>query len=466
MDVACYRMTPPRIVIAIAALVLLPAAVLAAPPATAPAQRPSLVIAHVNVIDTRTGAVLADRDVTVRGDRIASVEPASRAPRAAGAALLDGRGKYLIPGLWDCHIHLCWTTGSALPLCVALGITDVRDLGGTLSQIEGWRARIADGSLVGPHIMRVGPILNGKAFNQYQFVPGSVEATRGVVRLLAALGMDAIKVHRRMPRDWYFAAIDEAKKLNIPLVGHIPIEVTPAEASNAGQYMIEHTETLFEGTFSAKLTPDQVPGAIHDWLATDQPDTLFATFVRNGTWLDPTLAGGLESVDIFDASAPPNPHSKYVAASQRKEWADNAKKNPVSPADLATFRARMNAFVDVTARMHKDGVKLVAGTDAAGPRIPGFLLHHELAALVRAGLTPLEALQTATLNPAIAFHRESDLGAVEAGKLADLVLLDANPLEHIENTERIAAVVESGKLYRRPDLDRLLVEAERLAASN
>jgi hypothetical protein len=154
----------------------------------------------------------------------------------------------------------------------------VRDLGGKLTDLETWRAQIADGTLVGPHIMRVGPILNGKAFNPYQFVPGSAEATRSAVRLLTYLGMDEIKVHRRLPRDWYFAALDESKKLNIKLVGHIPMEVSPDEASNAGQYMIQHTETLFEGTFSAKLTDAELPGAIHAWLATDQPDELFATF--------------------------------------------------------------------------------------------------------------------------------------------------------------------------------------------
>ena len=138
----------------------------------------------------------------------------------------------------------------------------------------------------------------------------------------------------------------------------------------------------------------------------------------------------------------------------------------MSPDELRSFRDHMNVLVDVTARMHKDRVQLVAGTDAAGPRLVAFSLHQELAVFVRAGLSPLEALQTATLNPAIAFHRIGDLGAVEPGKLADLVLLDANPLDNIENTKHINAVIQDGKLYRRFDLDRLLSEAERLAATH
>jgi imidazolonepropionase-like amidohydrolase len=124
----------------------------------------------------------------------------------------------------------------------------------------------------------------------------------------------------------------------------------------------------------------------------------------------------------------------------------------------------MNLLVNVTGRMHKNRVQLVAGTDAAGPRLVGFSLHRELAVLVSAGLSPLEALQTATLNPAAAFNRKTDLGVIEPGKLADLVLLDANPLERIENTAQINSVIQSGHLFRRSDLDHLLAEAERLAA--
>jgi imidazolonepropionase-like amidohydrolase len=412
------------------------------------------------VVDTRTGRFLEDRNVIIVRDRIAAIEPASSAHFGSGDVVVNGRGKYLIPGLWDCHVHLSWTTESAIPLLVALGITEVRDLGGKLTELENWRARIAEGSLTGPHIMRVGPILNGKSFNAFQFVPGSAEATRGAVRLLTFLGMDEIKVHRRLPRDWYYAALDEAKKLKVDLVGHIPIEVTPEEASNAGQYMIEHTETLFEGTFAGTLTDIQIPGAIRAWLATDKPDQLFDTFTKNGTWVDPTLAGYLEVADMIDPAVRPDPLYRYVASSQRKQWLEQQSK---TPEEVRAWHEHMNLLIDVTARMHRHSVRLVAGTDAAGPRLAGFSLHRELAVLVRAGLSPLEALQTATLNPAVAFHREQDLGAVETGKLADLVLLDANPLEHIENTQRINSVFVDGRLFSRSDLDRLLSQAEHLA---
>jgi hypothetical protein len=265
-------------------------------PAAAVSPQP-LRITNVTVVDVKSGALLANRDVEIRDGRIAAVRPAS-ASTIRNARAIDGRGKFLIPGLWDCHIHLSWTTDSALPLLIALGITDVRDVGSNFSQIEGWRARIAAGDLVGPRIMRVGPILNGKEFNRYQFAPGSAEAARGAVRLLAWLGVDEIKVHRRMPQDWYLAVLDEAKKKGLKVVGHIPVEVTPAEASDAGQFMVEHTETLFEGTFAKGLLDVQMPAAIRAWLATEQPDALFAKFGRNGTWVDPTLSGYLEVADL------------------------------------------------------------------------------------------------------------------------------------------------------------------------
>lgn len=421
-----------------------------------------LVIAHVTVIDVTTGKALPDRNVVVRGDRIASVE-AGTMPLDKSATVIDGRGKFLIPGLWDVHVHLSFTSESALPLLVATGITDVRDMGGRLAQIDDWRSRIAAGALVGPHIVRVGPMLNGKSFNAYQMVPGGAEATRGAVRALQFIGVDAIKVHRRLPRDWYFAAADEAKKLGIPLVGHVPMEVTPTEASDAGQATIEHTQTLFEGTFSAKMKEGEVPGAIKQWLASDAPDALFAKFVKNGTWVTPTLEGYLEMADLLDPAVPRDPRYRYVALSQQKDFEKLLKANPMSAQE---YRALNPALIEATARMHRDGVKMLAGTDAAGPRLVGFSLHQELVEMVKIGMTPAEALQTATLNPAKALGKTADLGMVEAGKLAHLVVLDSNPLDRIENTQRIVAVVLGGKLYQRSELDQLLAEAERLAAKN
>jgi imidazolonepropionase-like amidohydrolase len=405
------------------------------------------VITHVTVIDTTGGPLLRDVSVVIRDGRIADVGANIEIPK--DAQVIDGRGKFLIPGLWDMHVHLSWTTDSALPLLIANGVTGVRDLGSDLKEIDEWRTKIDCGVLAGPRIYRAGPILNGRSFNKYQLVPGSPEATRGVARALKQVGVDFIKVHRRMERESYFALIDEAKKLDIRVVGHVPMSVSPAEASDAGQATIEHVETLFEGTFSAALKPDDdLPNAIRDWRAANA-SALFAKFVKNGTVVDPTLV----PYRFLDGG---DPRMKYVAKSLRKP--------PVFTADeLKQWQRKFAEYKEVVRLMNASGVTLLAGSDIAGPRVPGFTLQDELVLLVESGLTPLQALQAATINASNVLG--AGTGVIAKGKLADLVLLDANPLDDIRNAQRINAVIAQGRLYRRTDLDRLLKNGENLAAT-
>ena len=412
-----------------------------------------LAITHVTVINS-TAPPLRDVTVIVRDGRIAEIGNMTP-PR--DAEIVDGRGRFLIPGLWDMHVHLSWTTKSALPLLVANGVTTVRDMGSRLAEIDEWRAKIGAGLIVGPRIFRVGPILNGQKFNQYQMVPGNPDETRGVARALKEVGVDFLKVHRRFQRDSYFALIGEAKKLGIAVVGHIPMTVTPEEASNAGQATIEHTETLFEGTFSAAHKDENLVEAIQHFRENGEAERLFAVFVKNHTAVDPTLAAWL-SVTTDQLTA--DPHMRYVAASNRKS------AQPIPPKDLQGYRDLFSEFKKIVQLMHRAGVTLVTGTDIAGPRIPGFSLHDELALFVECGLTPLEALQAATINPANVVGKAKELGSIDVGKIADLVLLDANPLDNIRNTEKIHAVILGGRLLRRAELDALLVQAKELAAKN
>ena len=433
---------------------------LAAAVAEAAIPRP-IVITDVTVIDTAGGPAQPHRTVTVRDGRIASIEAsAGQAPK--NADVVDGRGRFLIPGLWDMHVHLSWTTASAMPVLVANGITSVRDMGGRLSELDDWRTKAATGVVTGPRIFRAGPILNGKSFNPLQMVPGTPDETRGVARGLKAAGVDFLKVHRRLPRDSYFALMDEAKKLDLMVVGHIPMTVTPEEASDAGQATVEHTETLFEGTFSAELKGD-LPAAIRRFRA-EGADALFARFVKNGTIVTPTLIAYGSLIATMDPSRPPDPRLRYVAASLKAEAKKQAQT--LSAAELEGWRQSFAELREVVRHLHRAGVVLMAGTDVAASRVPGFPLHEELALLVDAGLTPLEALQASTTTPARLLKKTADLGTVERGKLADLVLLDADPLQDIHNTRRIAAVVLAGRLLRRADLDALLRDAEALARAN
>lgn len=416
----------------------------------------AIAITHVTVVNP-AGAPQRNVTVLLRGDRIESV---STAAPPKGATIVDGRGKYLIPGLFDMHVHLSWTRPSALPLLIANGVTSVRDLASSLPELDSWRTKIEEGTLVGPRVWRAGPILNGKSFNKYQLVPGNPDATRGVARALKEAGVDFYKVHRRMERDSYFALIDEAKKLGMTVVGHIPMTVTPEEASNAGQATIEHVATLFEGTFAEATKGKKLSEALREFRTGGDAEKLFALFVKNHTVFDPTVIAYQQIVDVSEH--PEYPNAQYVAASLKKDPLPLLEGD-----DLAETRAMMDEFRQIVGVAHRMGVTLVAGTDiAAAPRVPGFMLHDELQQLVASGLTPLETLQAATINSAAVLKQEKDLGTIEAGKLADVVLLNADPLANIANTRKISAVIARGKLYRRADLDALLREGARLAAMN
>ena len=423
--------------------------------------RPSrlLAITRVAVIDTIKGSVARDMTVVIRGDRIVSSEAHGAAPK--GAEVIDGQNRFLVPGFWDMHVHLSYARVSALPALVANGVTGVRDLGSDLSELDRWRTEVSGGAIVGPTIVRAGPMLNGMEFNVYQLAVADATEARAVVRTLRKVGVDLIKIHRRTPRDAYFAIAEEARTLKLPLSGHIPMTVSPAEASDAGQATIEHTETLFEGTFATQNAGKDMLTAMTAWRMTEAP-ALFDKFSRNGTMVDPTLIAQMYLVQLAE-SGTPDPHARYMAASARKE-ADKTL-GPEAKKALLGRKALLREVQTVTGLMNRHGVALLAGSDLSYLHPPGFSLHEELVLLVEAGLTPSEALRAATLNPARLFPA-LESGSIESGKRADLVLLDGNPLDNIRNTQRINAVVLRGKFLNRKSLDGLLSRSAELALGN
>jgi imidazolonepropionase-like amidohydrolase len=398
----------------IAALLSLVVAILPAQSPRGPLQR--LAIVNVAVIDATGSAVQHHKTVLVAGDRIDAIVDA-KAPLPKESRIIRGDGKFLIPGLWDMHVHL---TERDLPVLVSYGVTGVRDMGNVLADVDVWRGKIAAGGLVGPRILRVGPILNGMEYGPVQLAIENEAQARTAVRALKKVGVDAIKVHAALPRDAYFALVDEAKKQSIAFVGHVPRTVTPLEASNAGQASFEHMQTIFEGQSPPK--PDSEPA-------------LFAAFAKNGTAYDPTL------VAYRGSTEPQNVDPELL------------RKYP----DLIPGRKKFFArFLELVGMMNREHVTLLAGTDLSTNFkwiSPGASLHDELELLVKAGLSPMEALQTATRNPGRFLH--IDAGTIEVGKRADLVLLHANPLDDIRNMRKIRAVVLDGKLLDRSRLDAL-----------
>lgn len=419
------------IVVALTALSLLPLTAISVFPQTGRgSQSPYLVFTHVAVIDATGAPVKPDMTVAVSGNRIVALGKTGKVRIPAGAQVVDATGKFIIPGLWDMHAHLSYYGEAALPLLVANGVTGVRDMGGGLTRIDEWHREISGGARLGPRIFRSGPFVDGpKKMDAFRTSITSVVTTeaeaRGIARLLKQRGVDFIKAHSRIPRVAYFALADEARKQGLPLAGHLPPGVTPEEASDAGLKSIEHIESLMgDVMYLDNAERDKrIPGALAE-LAGAQGAILYKRFVKNGTWVVPTVITKLK-------------------------------------IGGAAFQRKFNPVINA---LNQAGVGLMAGTDftfkSNGMR-PGFDLHEELALLVEAGLTPLQALQTATLNPARFLNLSKTHGTIERGKVADFVLLEADPLENIRNTRRINSVVVNGRYLPGEMLQKMVADAGR-----
>src|SRR5579859_468081 len=448
-------------------------------PAVSSAQSPTVFsIVNVTIIDVTGGPPKPHRTVVVRDGKIDEIRYSDES-KPKGEKI-NGTGKFLIPGLWDMHVHTIfgdWFPRAkeiTLPLFIANGITGVRDMGSELDVLQQWRKEISAGTLLGPRLVMSGPMLDGP---QPRF-PASIairspEDGRRAVADLKKKGADFIKLQSLIPRDAVFAIADEAKKQGITFVGHVPDAVRASEASNAGQKSFEHLIGIFEG--SSPLEDEFIKGSKSEskFLSTYDPDRaakLFALLAKNQTWQCPTLVWerGGNLIELSDFGK--DPRAKYVPAYWKdvtwKRFTEQIEQE-FNTDDLATRRRFVQKELEVVLAMHRAGIPFLAGTDTPpGVYIfPGFSLHEELQRFVAAGFTPLEALQTATLNPAKFLGMEDRLGTIEKGKLADLVLLDANPLDEIRNTQKIAGVVANGRYFSRADLDKLLAGIETAAGA-
>jgi imidazolonepropionase-like amidohydrolase len=439
----------------------------------------SLAITGVSVIDATGAPARPGMTVVVTGDRITAVGKSGEVGVPEGARVVNGKGKYLIPGLWDMHVHTASPT--FLPIYLANGITGVRDMHALdPDSILGMRRQVQQGKEPGPRIVAAGPLVDGpKPLVPAALVAADAQEGREAVRKLKKMGADFVKVYTKLPREAYLAIVDEAKKQGLPLAGHVPESVSAAEASDLGQKSIEHLtgvtlacsdqeDELRRETIAAMAkTDNQAVGELLARIGTRAADSygdkkaqaLYARFIRNGTWQLPTLTLQRAFASLDDAKFTADARVRYVpSVLVSSYW----KKIILSPEVAAMLKRAYKRAIGQVWAMHRAGVPFLAGTDSPNPFVfPGFSLHDELALLVgEGGFTPLEALQAATRDPARYLGREKDLGTVESGKLADLVLLDADPLADIHNTTKIAAVVANGQLLPRRELDRMLAEVE------
>lgn len=416
-------------------------------PAAAPPE-PSLAITHVTVVDVASGGLVPGQNVIVRGGRIIAVGDTARVAVPAGATVVAGRGKFLIPGLWDMHVHALFDAEVArifLPRFVAEGVTGVRDMGGKVEVMRAARFAILAGTLVGPRIVAAGRILDGPqpVDSSVSIAVGTPEQARAAVDSLANHGADFIKVYTLLPRAAYFAVLREAARLHLPVAGHVPADVTTLEAADSGQRSIEHLRDEVEPL--CKAAADAACGRLLDSLR------------AHHVWLVPTLVVLRMKALLNDSLVTADPRVATMPELVRNAWAGiRTGKADRPPAYWREKRVRYLGELALTSAAWKDSVRLLAGTDAGALyTYPGSSLHDELAQLVRAGLTPAAALRAATLGPAEYLGATDTLGRVTVGRVADLVLLDADPLADIRNTRSIRAVVLRGRLFGREALDAL-----------
>jgi hypothetical protein len=450
---------------------------------TIPAQllaQSSITIRHINIVDVKTGAIRPDQMINIKGNRIEFIGNDTDNNRKNSESEINGTNKYLIPGLWDMHAHdIGWLIPNAskdfiTPIMLANGITGFRDMWGSTEAIA-LRDSVNRNLVIAPRMFVGSSIVNGpRIFLRGTITLSSVNQVPAVVDSLQGQGYDFIKVYSYFRHDLFFALAKYCKEKHMRFEGHVPIGVTAEDASKAGMESIEHLFGLRK-SFSIKTRPlimqwenEMLDTTISQFsvLLKSESSTLpfdtttakqvTATLIKNHTWIVPTLVtaiGYTFNRDTLMKSTTLN----YVPKDLRQYWYD--------ARGMTAFEKDMfQDFLQMFSFLHKQGVMILAGTDNENPFVvPGFSLHDELELYIKAGLSPLEALQTATLNPAIFMHKENELGTVARGKLADLVILDENPLVDIKNTRSINAVIMNGHLIDKDQINKLLEQLKERA---
>lgn len=467
-----------------------------------------IAFVDVTVVDVSGDSVLSGVTVVVSGERISHMIPSENVRVGPDVERVDGSGRFLIPGLWDMHVHLQGTAKDVraveFPVYVANGITGMRVMSGcdstyvadrpemapcmsedspgspTADLVRAWRDEIANNRMVGPRIVAPSMMFDGQRLCYPAYALASADEARERVRQAQQSGVDFLKIFNcSMSPELYHAIADEAQGLGMVLAGHVPSGVTLMEASNAGQKGLDHAApSLLEacapqdrviqaraafttGGFSAYLRG--LIAAFDSALC----DELVETMLTNRTALSPTFLVNTNNVVNPDlrAAVERDDRWRYLVAHTRDDWHRGIEEQTIADSTRTLYAEYFEKLYEAVVALERGGVPILAGSDAPNLLVyPGSGLHDELAFLVDAGLSPAAALAAATTTPARYFDRD-DLGSVAPGMLADLVLLDANPLTEIRNTRRIVAVMAGGRLFGRASLDSLLGSAARNAAA-
>jgi imidazolonepropionase-like amidohydrolase len=403
-----------------------------------PERKGALVISGATLIDGAGGAPLAGAVVVIEGDRITAVGPRDKVKIPKGAKVVDARGKFLLPGLWDMHSHFEQVEWG--PVYLAAGVTTARDVGNEFEFITAVRDAIKEGRGLGPRLLLAG-IVDGDSPTAWGLIRASTaEQARAVVNKYHDAGFQQIKIYSSVKPDIVKAICDEAHRVGMTVTGHIPEGMNAIQGVEAGMDQINHVQYL-PGVLLPKgyrPTPGQPPSI--DWKSPATQQTI-QFFLTHHTVLDPTMV-------IFEwtyhPAATPFSQIEPGAAKLPPQLAGAINNTGVSPEQVPQANLALGLFLETIGGLHRAGVPIVAGTDQV---VPGHSLHRELELYVKAGFTPMEAIQAATLVPARVMKMENEVGTVEAGKRADLIILDRNPLEEIRNIRSIKTVITGGHMY-------------------
>ena len=434
------------------------------------------LITNVTVIDVESGAKLDNRNVALEGDRIVKIYDSNVTPTDS-VKVIDGTGKFLIPGLSDMHTHYFWNYVVSNPLLIANGITHIREMWGEMNTINSIRQQTQSGQMLAPDVYSSGSIIDGTPpiWPTSTGVGSPEEAVKAVDGQIQS-GVDFIKVYSRLPRETYLAIANHTKEKGIPFAGHIPSDVSIWEAMEAGQKSSEHLYRMLEVSNSDQVKMNELlqkspfgmelTNFLVDHFNESRFDSLATVLAQSDMWLSPTLTVLRSIANLNNADYLNDERLQYLPQFMTASW---------DPTKDFRFRGRTQEFyaaglkkyqlqLSLMGKLAQKGVKIIAGTDYPNPYcFPGFSLHDELQLMVEGGMTNLQALQAATINAAIFTGREDEFGSIQEGKLASLILLNEDPLENINNTRSIESVFLRGQYHDREALNRLLEQAKKTA---
>ncbi|MBC8138803.1 MAG: amidohydrolase family protein [Fibrella sp.] len=451
-----------RIILRYAIASLLCLAILSRTDARVDPQKP-IVITNVTVIDVKLGTALPNQTVIVSGKQIKSLGPSDRLKAPSDALVIRGEGLFMMPGLFDSHVHLN-NPERETKMLVANGVVFVRDMGGDTAGRIAERKQARDGKFLGLETICVGTILDGNPpYHPWSRKCATPEEGRSAVREMRAAGVDQIKVYSLLKPEVHHAICDEAKKQKITVVGHVPDSVTLEQAISAGQRGVEHLSRFNSllSVFLPAFVP--VPGAFDGGVWTQYPAVdkeklreRLLTMATSGAVQCPTLVLHAGQARILDETTK-SLWNQYALPDDRSGWDQIPPQYAAYGVSLASsFPYLQQAVAD----LQRSGVSLLIGTDLGNPGIlAGFAVHTEMRLWQDAGLQPAEILRAATLTPARFFGVASRLGTVERGKTASLLLTRKNPLDDVRNVAQIEAVFARGNYFDKAALDRLLTEA-------